>query len=88
MTKVIPKLSQGTTSLQHSPVTCPESLWSVQFCFEHLDLGSSFFDLLLHCGLLLGEFLDHCVIYWSFQALFYSDDDFLKLCSLDFDLIK
>jgi hypothetical protein len=83
-----PKLGQGPTGPQHSPVTRPESLWSVQFCFESLELGSSCFDLLFCCGLLLGEFQDHCVIYWSFQALFCSDDDLLKLCSLAFDLGK
>jgi hypothetical protein len=61
MTKKLPKLGQGPTGPQHSPVTHLKSLWYDQFGFECLELGPSCFDLLLFCGLLFGELLDYCV---------------------------
>jgi hypothetical protein len=79
MTKCSSKLGQGPTGPQHSPVTRPESLWSDQLHFECLELGPSYFDLLQCDNLLLSELLDHCVIYWSFHALFCGDDNLFKL---------
>jgi hypothetical protein len=64
--QVLPKLGQGPTCPQHSPVTRPESLWSEKFCLEHLDLGLSFFDLLQCYDLLLNELMDECIIDWPF----------------------
>jgi hypothetical protein len=85
MTKCSSKLGQGPTGPQHSPVTHPESLWSDQFHLECLELGSSCFDLLQCDNLLLSELLDHCIIYWPFQALFCGDDNLFKLGSLAFN---
>jgi hypothetical protein len=62
-----------------------ESLWSSQFHLECLEFGSNYFDLLQCENLLLNELLDHCVVYWPFQALFCSDDNLFKLGSLDFN---
>jgi hypothetical protein len=55
-----------------------------QFHFERLNLGSSDFDLLQCNNLLFNKFLEYCVIEWSFQALFCSDDTLFELCSLAF----
>jgi hypothetical protein len=66
-------------------VTCPESLWSDEFCLECIDLGSTCFDLLQCDNLFLSEILDHCIIYWPFQAFFYGDDNLFKLGSLAFN---
>jgi hypothetical protein len=79
MTKCSSKLGQGPTGPQHSPVTHPESLWSDHLRFECLKLGSSYFDLLQCDNLFLSELLDHCVIYWSFHALFCGDENLFKL---------
>ena len=78
------KPCQGPTGPQHSPVTRPESLRSIQFHLECLKLGSSCFDLLQWNNLLLSKFLDHCVIEWSFQSLFCSDDNLFEFSFLVF----
>jgi hypothetical protein len=83
MTKCSAKLGQGPTGPQHSPVTCPESLWSDQLYFKCFELGPSYFNLLQCDSLLLSELLDHCVVYWSFHALFCSDDNLFNLGWLD-----
>jgi hypothetical protein len=88
MTKYSSKLGQGPTGPQHSPVTHPESLRSDQFCFECVDLGSSCFDLLHSDSLLFNKFLDYCVIEWSFQVMFRSDDTLFDFSSLDFKFIE
>jgi hypothetical protein len=84
MTKCSSKLGQGSTGLQNSPVNHPKSLRSIQLYFKGFELGSNYFNLLLCHGLLFGELLDEWVIYWSFQALFYGDDNLFKFYPLAF----
>jgi hypothetical protein len=72
MTKYSSKIGQGPTGPQHSLVTRPESLRSDQF---HLEC----FDLLQCDNLLLSKFLDYCVVYWPFYALFCGADNLFNL---------
>jgi hypothetical protein len=88
MTKYTSKLGQGPKGPQHSPVTHPKSRRSVQFFLKCLELGSSCFDLLQCDNLFLSKFLDHCVIEWSFQTLFCSDDNLFEFSFLVFKFRK
>jgi hypothetical protein len=88
MTKCSSKLGQGPIGPQHSSMTHSESLWSDQLRFECLELGPSYFDLLQCDNLLLSELLDHCVIYWSFHALFCGDNNLFKPSCLALNFIE
>jgi hypothetical protein len=83
-----PKLGQGPTGPQHSPVTRPESLWSGKLCFEGLELGSSCLNLLLRQSLLLDELLDDFLCDSPSKHCSTEVTTCSSLCSLSLYLLK